>query len=337
MKTSYLDIHGVKIRVSSHLSSVIDHLEHDFHYFLNDEPQDFDGKDVFRLRMVAAGSPPQYWVPYFKTRRSSLYFSRPGERRVCFFGKAWVVYQFKNRFSEIYCSDSEVAYEACYLVLLSYIGESLDLQGLHRIHGLGFAVGEIGAILMAPSGGGKSRLGIELLERSTVKILSDDTPVLTSGAVMIPFPQRIALKEKPLVEDRFVRKFSRVLQGDKFVVGSEYFINQISDPVKVRWLILVRRKKSEHASIDRSHRLNALWPVFKWLVIGYETPQIWELFLRLSLSEVWGKFLIFFRRLKTAFQLLRETRVVLMTLSADVEKSYQALGQFVQLWEFDRV
>ena len=315
MFTSRLNVHDKRVLIECFDSRVKSDLDHDFNYFLN---KVFDSKaeEHFHLTVLPLNRRPRFWIPLLKTKRSILYASTPAVRRICFFNSAWLEYRFNEKKCTIYCDDPISAYEAVYLVLLSYLGEALGLGGMHRIHGMGFNYKGKGGIVLARSGGGKSTLALELLKSGDFRLISDDTPVLNSNGEMLAFPQRIALSEKPSVDVKFLRRFKRFHHGEKYVVGSEYFANQIAGSSKVDWLILL----SEHALAGDSNesgtkevsRVKVIWPLIKWLVVGYETPQIWELLLRPTREEFKNQTGILVGRLKTAAKLLMKSRVAVV-------------------------
>lgn len=328
MFIQHLNIYGERIAVESFDSKITSDLAADFHYFLTPS-FDFAEKDVFHLQVLPAKKRPAFWIPVFKTKRSTLFFSSVQERKVCFFEKAWVRYRFEERKCTVYCDTSDIAYETVYMVLLSYAGERLDTTMLHRIHGMGFTFRGKGAILLAPSGGGKSTLALELIKRKEFGLLSDDTPILTKQGKMKAFPQRIATKESPEVDKKFVRTFKRVEHGEKYVIGGGFFEEKIEPEAKVDWLLLMDSERTAFPQVDESARLSAIWPLFKWLVIGYETPQIWELYLRGSRQDLKEKAKIFARRCRVAGELLLQARVARVCSSSDPKKTEEAVIDFL--------
>lgn len=329
MFATYLNVHGNRILVESYDSFSAESVANDFHYF---KTAAFDPhlEGVFHLRLIPRKKKPLVWVPILKTKRSILYFSPAKERKVCFFEKAWVHYQFEEKKCTIYCDDKEIAYETVYLVLLSYIGESLDLSQTHRIHGMGFSFQGKGAILLAGSGGGKSTLAMELLKREEFHLLSDDTPLLSKNSRMLAFPQRIATKDHPEVDKKFVRKFKRVQHGEKFVVKSEYFQDKIRNEVAVKWLFLLDKDRNSQAEVDELNRLQLVWPLVKWLVVGYETPQIWELYLRVSRKDIQRKAKILFDRFLIASELLMKARIAKVKASTNPKETEEAMVEFLR-------
>jgi hypothetical protein len=325
LKTT-LEIYGLNIEVQGASRKVHADLRHDFHYFRARWPQ--RPSCVFRIELKNENERPAGWVPLFRTKRSMIFLGRAGEQRIRFFDRAWVRYQFEAKQAQIFCDDPTIAYEVLYLALLSYVGESLDYRGIHRIHGLGMVLNDEGALLMAPGGTGKSTLAEKLLRARAIELLSDDTPLVSEGAVMYAFPQRIALKERPSSSTKEVRSFSRVQYGEKFVWGSRGFEQSVCSQAPVHWLLLASRAGKSEAKLESISRWGMIWPVTKWLVVGYETPQVWEFFLRPSARDLWKKSGIVFSRARSAWALLTRCQVARFHLSDDAEESMRVLRRF---------
>ena len=295
---------------------VVQRLKQDFHYFLAKR----DSSNCFRLTLVNSVDTPLGWKEKLDAGRFQLFRSPKRVRRVGFFKKAWVEYRYPKS-ATVYSTDRIAGYETLFLTLLSFVGEALDEKGWHRLHGYGLQFGEEGAVVMAASGTGKSTLAMEMIEHSEAKILSDDTP-LVSGDGMRAFPQRIALKEKPSVPDTFLHTFEREGHGKKYVLGSSYFAEKICDRSSIAWLFLAKRSKS--AAVKELSKWHLVWPLFKWLVVGYETPQIWPLYVR----GVGGKLKILKSRIRAARQLFSQVRVASLGLSANPRETRHALESF---------
>ena len=324
MLKSHLDIHGVKLLVSLQNSAARQELHHDFSCFLIEEEQ--AGGERFELVWRQARERP-HWVALYRTGRSRFYIAKWGGRRVSFFDRAWVEYQYWQKHATIYCDDPKVGYEVLYMTILSYAGEALDQRGIHKIHGLGISFKNMGGLLLAPSGTGKSTLLLELLCRKDIGIMSDDTPLVRGGR-MLAFPQRIAIREFPAVDSRFVRKFSRVEYGEKYVVGSDFFRAKIQAEAAVKWLFIVRR--GENTAIVRMNRTRIIWPLTKWLVFGYETVQIRELFIRCTPRDLWARARILLSRSRAAVQLFCTCDVYGFSISGSNSNNADTLLQFLE-------
>lgn len=328
MFASRLDVYGKRILIESFDSNVKTDLDHDFSYFLT-QPFDPKSTDYFHVTIVPAQRRPRFWIPILKTKRSVLFLASAGTRRVCFFNSAWLEYSVKGKTCTIYSDQPTAAYEALYFVILSYLGEQLGLSGMHRIHGMGFSYKGQGVILLAPSGGGKSTLAMELLKREDFKIVSDDTPVLNEQGDMLAFPQRIALSEKPEIEPKYLRQFKRFNHSEKFVIGADYFNKKIQGSSEVQWLMILDSSGKKSVGVEEVSRLNFIWPVIKWLVLGLETPQIWELLLRSGRSHLKEQTKILIGRLRTAALLVSKSRVAVLERGPNPKATTEHLSSFL--------
>lgn len=314
---------AVLVRVAGFPEGLSD-LNHDFRYFVS-----------------SAAARPDLVVTLRRGRlprkrglgvgRSRFLRWRAGESQVLFFGKTWVRYRFARGEAEIVGTSADEAYEALYLVLLSAVGESLDRRGLHRLHGFAFQGWGKGLVLLGRSGSGKSTLGMELLARHPVRLVSDDTPLVSAGGTMLCFPQRIASREPPRFGREHARRFRRFAHPEKHVVSMDALEGRIADRSSVDWLVLLREGgPSSSPRLRRAGRATALWPLVKWLVVGYETPQIWELFLRPSPSDVGRKIGIALSRARAAWRLWRGARVAVLERAGSPRECVAAMERFFE-------
>jgi len=306
---------GITITIHSAFDSVISNLTHDFVSFLSAEPVASPSLKVEILNLALL---PEKRIG-FRVFRSSTRWSRNGEQCVRFFGKAELKYHFNRGYAKVVATEPDLAYEMVYSLILSYVGERLDLVGWHRIHGLGVDINGKGALVLAPSGGGKSSLGFEFLKIPNAKWLSDDVPLVSCKSEMLAWPLRFSFREKPADRSLKLRRFRRERYPEKFVLSAEQFQGKIRQFSKVDYLVRYRKLSHGSAKIKRLYPRNMVWPLFKWLVIGYETPQIAELFLRPSFSDMTQKTKILKGRLATMRHLL--THAKLLEVSAPTPRA----------------
>ncbi len=321
-------VHGVPLRFETDAMDVASDFAHDFGYFLVTDSSSMSCNGFMVRHHQSADCP---WKPVAPGRgfRSRLAWRLGNRRRLCMLGSAQVDYDVAKGRCDIYCDDLKIAYEAVYLIVLSYLGEAMDMQAMHRIHGFGFVRENIGGILLGPSGAGKSTLAMELLRKNAVSILSDDTPFVRPDGAMMSFPQRIALREKPSLSPDCYRSFKRARYGEKFVVGVDVFGSAVANQGHIDWLILSGSLKSSEASIHEVSRWRLVWPLTKWVIIGYETPQIWELFIRPSIFDVVSKFRILCSRVHTAIRIGLSAKVARFNFASDVTRSAEVFETFL--------
>lgn len=318
-----LALHGVPVRVVAP-RRVLSDLAHDFHCFAADREAPDEAPLEIGVR-PAAECPWRKARPWARIAGRAWLPGPRGEQRRIYFGAARVSYRFAARRCEIYCDDPAVAYEVVYIVLSSYLGERLDRMGLHRVHGLGLAVGGDGLLVLAPSGAGKSTLAMACLGRERVRFLSDDTPLVGQDAVMRAYPQRIGLRERPVGDATPARAFPRARYGVKYVVGGGVFASQVAAAAPVRWIALLRPERGDTPRIARCGKARLVLPLLRWLVVGHETPQMAELFLRASARDLFAKIAIALSRARAALAIVRSAEAVVVRPARDPAATVDAL------------
>ncbi|MEZ4751560.1 MAG: hypothetical protein R3B54_13355 [Bdellovibrionota bacterium] len=297
-----LNICGIPVQIRGEWDELRRAIAHDFTAFCTEEGACAEA-DSLEVELNQA-SHRRGWTPLLKTQRSTLFISPLDERRVCFFDQVAVRYRYAQRKAQIWSMQTEAAFEALYYVLLSYVGERLDEQGWHRLHGFGFS-GKRRAVVLASSGTGKSTLAWSLLQNSGFYFYSDDTPLINRSGEMSAFPQRIALEQLPAGVHG--RAFKRARNKTKYVLESESFCDRVGKTGRLQDIYgLIKTTPEEGIAPAPRHQF--LVPLLKWLVLGYETPQIWELYLRLSPRDILSKVGILRSRLRAAHRLFWHTK-----------------------------
>ena len=150
---------------------------------------------------------------------------RDGDRLCYEYGRAaalLVTREGNASFGQLISRDETLVPELGYLFLQSEIGRFLDAQGLHRVHALGLALPSgRAALVLLPSGGGKSTLATEVLRSGQARLLSDDTPLLDRFGNAHPYPLRLSFREDADLPEAWrakATKFSRRRHGDKLLV-----------------------------------------------------------------------------------------------------------------------
>ena len=326
----YLDIHGFVVRVSAQEPAVRDGLRRDFAYFVSAGRTQ---EHALHLRLFSR--PPERgkrWpgLPALTTRDYAA-FDQDGIRRVRYWDSAEA--EFHPRLGElrISCADLPRLHELAYLALLSKAGEALDRRGLHRIHALGLEWKGAGALLLLPSGGGKSVLALELARATEAGIFSDDTPLLTQDGRMLAFPLRWGFQHSyPLegIPGGFVRPLLRRRHGPKHLVDIDYFRGSLRAEAPVKWLFLGRR--GARPGIEPISRPAALWPLALNLVVGHGVAQMAEYMIGWSADDLARLASIARSRLALAATLLRHAGLCRFTLGPRADENARALTGFLR-------
>jgi hypothetical protein len=245
-------------------------------------------------------------------------------------GRALLEYDLAAEQGDLWCEDEPLAHELAYLAVLSRVGDLLDRQGLHRVHGLGFSFQGRGGLLLLPMNGGKSRLAIELLGRPEFKLLSDDIPLLDrKGRDLLAFPLRLGLRGNDWagVPERYVRPFPRRRFGIKHLVDVDYFRDRIAASAPLDWVIVGGRTAASPI-LEPCSKAAAVRTLLSQMVLGVGLPQVLELMLPLppfapGFLRLAG---VAASRLRTCLAAVRRARCFRMDLGADPRANADALA-----------
>ena len=326
-----LNIYGVEVSVECDNEAICSQVARDFSYFKVDKTEADPSISV----SCSSDKPPYESLPDGRpimVRPSFVAYQKGDWRIVDYYGRALSRWDFSSESGTLWSLDPSLLWEKLYLLVHSRVGEGLDRMGMHRVHALGLSVRGRGVICLLPSGGGKTTLGLQAMELGGVKLLSDDTPLITRKAEILPFPMRIGLGEKPTdFEDRFVRRFNRQEHGLKWLIDIEAFGDSIEiKAVKPQAILLGRRLLEGEASISPIPKRAVLPELFRSSVVGVGLPQLVEYFLRFELKDVPNKTKIVLSRTAACLALLKKSKTYRFDLGRDLEENKQVLESFLR-------
>jgi hypothetical protein len=120
---------------------------------------------------------------------------------------------------------------------------------------LGISVNNKAVLIILPMGGGKTTLGLELLKYDDVKLLSDDTPLISRDGKILPFPIRIGINKNTSlnfnVPKKYLRDFIRSKYGPKLLIDIDYFRDKIALPCKISMILIGERIFSDKCRIEK--------------------------------------------------------------------------------------
>ena len=211
----------------------------------------------------------------------------------------------------------------------------MDLKGFHRIHACSFSYEGFIYVLILPQGAGKSTFLFDLLKRNSIKLLSDDTPIIDSSARLYPFPIRMGLCNDinmSSIPEEYIYSFKRRKFGDKKLLSYEYFKNSIENknlPIK---LIYGKRIFSEKPEILKKNKFAVFKELIKNCVIGYGLPQVLEYFLIGGIKDIFVKIYIVLLRTYSCFILLLKSKgTYCFYLSNNITKNSEEFLSFFKI------
>ena len=317
---TYFDFYGVRVKVESKIQSLIDGLGRDFEYFKCE-----GGKPKIQIECIFEKIPENDCEGYVSRGygKEKIIYSKNKTKIVDYRGEAHTLYDYDSEIGKIYSKNMDLNYEITYLLLLSRVGEYLDLGGMHRVHGFGISKNKNSILCLLPEGGGKTTTFLDIIKTRGYGMYSDDTPLLKNG-VIYPFPSRISLciNDSEKIPEKYKRKFIRKNRSEKILVDLKFFNPIISKPEKVRHIIVGVRTLSKKSGVYSVSRLRSFTPLMRDLVFGLGIPQLIEYFLRYSVDDYLRKTGIFISRLNEAFHLMCNSKTYIFEMGTDkVENS----------------
>jgi hypothetical protein len=233
---------------------------------------------------------------------------------------------------EITTLDPDLEYEACYLFLLSQLGEALDRRGLHRVHALGIVVAGRAVLVVLPMGGGKSTLGAALLADPEVKLLSDDSPLIDRKGHVHAFPTRIGLLPgaDAAVPAEHRRTINRMNFGPKSLVDYRYFAARVVADAEPGFVCLGARSLAGEGRIVAAPRRAALRRFIADCVVGMGLFQGMEFFFQKSVGEMLAHAPVAWSRLCASHAVIRRSQVVELELGRDPAANARLLLDYVR-------
>jgi len=324
-----LDFYGVGVRVAGAEAGVLDDLRRDFSGFAAQTP---GAPAVFswflepdpRSRIPDIGTK----FPLLKTKNFTVY-QRRNLRLIRYHDGPAASFDFKSGEGRIAGASKERLRELAFLAILSRVGEALDRRGLHRVHALGLEQGGQAALVLLPSGGGKSSLALEIFRRSPrTRFLSEDAPLVCAHGLVHPFPLRWSLRPEADLSDvpeRFIRNFRRERYGPKRLIDAEFFQERLGASAPLRRIFLGRRADGRPAEAAGASSWRAAVALAENMVAGRGIPQMAEYMAGLGPGTFKRLAPIACARAKTARLLLRQSSFFSLDIGRNPAEGAQIL------------
>jgi hypothetical protein len=327
-----LDVYGLRVSVDGDWEEIVEDVGRDFEWFR--QLADFGPADVtVKVERRPPDPGPYAELPQaFITSRNAV-FQNAHETVIDYFGRALAVYDRARDELRVQGEEAHLVHEAAYLFLLSRIGRHLDRSALTRIHALGLG-GRQGAVLvLLPSGGGKSTLALRALRDPSIKLLSEDTPVLDRRGHVHPFPLRIGINEhdqRLIPEGAQVRRIERLEYGPKLLLSLGSFTNKIEPvPQPLGHVVIGARTLSKSGRLAPLPRRTLAGPLFRDAVVGVGVAQMVEYVLQSGARDVLKQGRVASSRAYNCAAALKRASAWRLELGRDPEQNFAELQRLL--------
>jgi len=316
-------VYDVGLTIASASPELLENLARDFHYFAGPAPPQ-------KVSIEATlGRPPWERIPVqfaSQITPNAVIYDSGNVRFNDYQHEALAIYDFSKEEGQVWSENPDLLYEITYLLCLSRIGEIHDLHRIHRVHALGIAVGKSGALILLPESGGKSTLCMQMLRHPEVRLLSDDTPLISRGK-LYPFPTRLGIRNTRAVgiDPQYLRTMRRRNREPKTLLDVRYFQDRIASEAIPYALIVGARRNGDDSWIEPISAVKAFPALVSSLVFGLGLPQVVEFFLRGGSADFMRKFSIVAFRLAAVVSLLRRAKCYRLALGRDTSMAAEAV------------
>jgi len=324
-----------------------------FHFYgLNLELRSADGNTVESIRRdfayfevisiipevsieVFDEKPPFSSLPELPASIYTLnYISYQGKEDIFtdYHGRGLRIFNIRKKRYQIFSESADLRYEISYLTVLSAVGQFLDSRHVHRVHALGISQNEKAILILLPEKGGKTTLALRLLRSGQVKLLSEDSPLITNRGEVLPFPLRLGILPggETDIPTRYLRTVNLMRVGTKILVDLDYFADKIGSICQPGAILLGERTLGYESRVEPAGRLSATREFIKNSVVGLGLHQGMEYLLGRSLWETLGKTGLAFSRLNNSLKVISRSKVYRYMIGHDPERNHQVLLHFLE-------
>jgi hypothetical protein len=321
--------YGLDLRLQSGDKGVVENVRRDFSYFEAQVNIPQVNIEVFEK------SPPFGSLPDLKASvYSTNYICYRGTEGIFtdYFGQGLRVFNPQTKNYQIFSESAALRHEISYLTILSVVGQFLDSKHIHRVHALGVSQKGKAILVLLPMRGGKTTLALRLLQSGQVKLLSEDSPLITQQGEVLPFPLRLGVVPGGELDipAEYLRTMNMMEFGSKILIDIDYFADKISSACQPGVVLLGERALGYESRIEPASKLGAGKEFMKNAVVGLGLHQGIEYLLGRSLWETLGKTGLFFSRLNSSLKVISRSKVYRYVLGHDPERNHQVLLDFLQ-------
>ena len=320
--------YGLGIEVTCASPETLRNIQRDYSFFLNNDipPEIFfvvhnESPDYSQLPTVKAS---------FYTPRNICY-KKDGVSFIDYFGKGLMI--IDKNIHTVYSSDPHLRHEIVFLSIMSLAGQYFDSKNMHRVHSLGIEINNKAALILLPSGGGKTSLFLELVKEGHIKLISEDSPLIDPSGRVFPFPIRIGVthENKPQgIPDKDLHLVYRMEFEPKYLIDVNFFKDKITtQPLGIGYILCGTRFLGNVSSIVPLSKYAAFKILIRDSVIGFGLYQGIEFLFQ---EGIWGllkKSKVIFSRLNNAAKAVSKARTYSFVLGYDRSKNAETLLKFL--------
>lgn len=323
------DFYGLSLALRSADKAIVEGIRRDFSYF--EKPS-----DTAQVNIEVADEKPDYsCLPNLRASIYTLgYICYRGKEEVFtdYHGHGLRVFNCRQGSYRIISEGADLRYEISYLTILSVVGQFLDSKHIHRVHALGISQNDKAILILLPEKGGKTTLALRLLRSGHVKLLSEDSPLLTRRGEVLPFPLRLGIQPggEGGIPEKYLHPANFTRVGTKILVDVDYYADKIGSASKPGIILLGQRALGCESRIEPASRSSAAKEFIKNSVVGLGLHQGIEYLLGRNTWETFGKTGLAFSRLNNSVKVLRRSKVYRYVIGHDIERNHQVLLDFLQ-------
>lgn len=330
-KNATVNLHffGLDLELRSKDKNTVDGIRRDFAYFETTKVIPEVSIEVFNENPPFSSLPDLPASIYTKD-----YVCYQGKKDIFtdYHGHSLRIFNAEKKEYKIFSESADARYEISYLTILSSVGQFLDSRHIHRIHSLGISHNGKAVLILLPEKGGKTTLALRLLQSGQVKLLSEDSPLLTRKGEILPFPLRLGILPggERGIPDKYLRRVNFMRIGTKILVDVDYFADKISSISQPGAILLGERALGCESRIEPAHKLSATSEFLKNSVVGLGLAQGLEYLLGRNIWVTLSRTGLAFSRLYNSLKILSRSKVYKYIIGHDPVRNHQVLLDFLQ-------
>ncbi|MGA2775010.1 MAG: hypothetical protein ABSE81_02980 [Candidatus Omnitrophota bacterium] len=197
---------------------------------------------------------------------------------------------------------------------------------------MGLEVNNEAILVLSPSGGGKTTLLLDLIKNKSVKLISEDSPLIDARGQALPFRIGVSYQAKPKdIAQKNLHLIQRIGTGLKYVINIDFFKDKISQkPLPVRHILCGVRCLRANSDIQPVSKYNAFKKLIENSVVGVRLYQGAEFLIQMGIGGLFFKSPVLFSRLRNVTKVLLGAKTYSFTMGCDRKKNAETFLNFCQ-------